>query len=124
MITAARSGLLVAALCCCAALVGAEALGQENDAPEGDAATPPSGAAVLARVRIGRKAWRFDSTQPTFTLAQVSGEIEDIEIKCSEQEEQLQYEPDAEWTLPHDWSACRLRVGAARGTTFMLYEFE
>lgn len=84
----------------------------------------PYGAAVVAQVQIGRRPWRFDLTEPTFALAQVSGEIEEMGIECRGQEEELQYEPDAEWTLPADWSACRLHVGATRGTTFMLYEFE
>jgi hypothetical protein len=63
-------------------------------------------------------------THPTFTLAQVSGEIDELNLKCGAQAKPLQYERDVEWTLPDDWTACRLRVEAAPGTTFALYEFD
>jgi hypothetical protein len=84
----------------------------------------PYGAAVVAQVQMGRKPWRHDLTHPTFTLAQVSGEIHALNLKCGAQEEQLPYQRDVEWTLPGDWTACRLRVEATPGTTFALYEFE
>jgi hypothetical protein len=63
-------------------------------------------------------------THPTFTLAQVSGEIDELNLKCGAQAKPLQYERDVEWTLTNDWTAWRLHVEAAPGTTFALYEFD
>lgn len=84
----------------------------------------PYGAAVVAEVQMGRKPWRHDLTHPTFTLGQVSGEIQQVGLRCGAQGESLQYERDVEWTVPDDWTSCRLRVEAAPGTTFLLYEFD
>jgi hypothetical protein len=80
---------------------------------------------VRADVRIGRKPWRHRLTRPTFTIANVYGEVESIEIDCDDHRpEKLPYAPGAEWTVPDGWPPCTLRVDATNGTTFSLYEFQ
>jgi hypothetical protein len=84
----------------------------------------PYGAALAAQVRIGRRQWRHDLMHPTFAIGRLVGKIEQLELRCRDNEEVLQYESGSEWTLPDDWQSCSLRVGATEGTRFVLYEFE
>ncbi len=84
----------------------------------------PYDAALAADVHVGRHPWRHALTHRTFTFAELHGELGRLEIKCGERAEEMSYEDEAEWTLPEDWKDCVLSVGAPRGTTFTLYEFE
>jgi hypothetical protein len=84
----------------------------------------PYGAAAIYEVRIDRTAWMHTLSWPTFAIADVYGEIRSIELRCPDRIEQLSWEEGAEWTVPEGWLSCPVRVQAARGTTFALYEFD
>lgn len=84
----------------------------------------PYGAATAARVRIGRRRWKYKLTQRTFAFGSLRGVIEEIELSCRGLKEQLVYEGGAEWSLPDDWRSCALRVEATPRTSFAFYEFE
>jgi hypothetical protein len=84
----------------------------------------PYGATTVARVRIGRRPWKYKLTQRTFAFGSLIGDIEEIEISCRGLKEQMVYEGGAEWSLPDDWRSCALRVEAAPQTSFAFYEFE
>jgi hypothetical protein len=75
-------------------------------------------------VRVGREPWYVDLTQRTFTLAAVQGEVRKLSVKCAQGNKRIDYKPDVDWTLPSAWTDCSLRIDAAPGTTFALYEFE
>jgi hypothetical protein len=83
----------------------------------------PFGAERVFEVLIGDAPWSIALTQRTFTVAQVSGEIRGIELDCSGERQELDYEVNVEWTVPRDWNACIVRVRAERDTTFAFYEF-
>jgi hypothetical protein len=84
----------------------------------------PYDAARVVDVRVGRESWQHALTSRTFTIAQVHGEISSMRVDCDGGAAPLEWEVGAEWTLPDDWEACTLRVAAARGTSFALYEFD
>lgn len=84
----------------------------------------PLGAARMFHVWIGSERWSHPLTLPTFGVAQVSGKIRTLEIECDQGRERHRYEDKLAWTLPPEWSACVLLVGAQRKTEFALYEFE
>lgn len=88
------------------------------------AAELPFAAQHLLEVRVGNVSWRHALTSRTFSVANVQGRIRDLHVDCDKAEKTLEYEADAEWTIPDSWGACTLRVSAERGTTFALYEFE
>lgn len=90
----------------------------------GDEEALPYDATLVADVQIGGDPWRHALTRRTFTISNVYGAIPAIDLECGARVERLAYEPGAEWTLPDDWESCELRVEAAPGTTFSLYEFE
>ncbi|HEU4620493.1 MAG TPA: hypothetical protein VFV10_20835 [Gammaproteobacteria bacterium] len=84
----------------------------------------PYDAKVEADVRIGREPWSHALTQRTFAIADLSGEIRAMEVKCRGRRERLRYNADAEWNVPADWAPCTLSVKASPGTTFSLFEFK
>lgn len=87
-------------------------------------AESPFAARHLFEVRVGNVPWSHALTSRTFALANVQGEIRDLHVDCDKTEKTLEYEADAEWTIPDSWGACTLQVSAKRGTTFALYELE
>ena len=101
------------------------AAGTEERAPtSGDGKQPPDDATIVADVRIGREPWTHMLKWQTFTIANLSGELRSLEVRCDGQMERLQWEQGVEWKLPDDWKSCTLRIDAREGTTFALYEFQ
>lgn len=84
----------------------------------------PYGAAVMANVWVRREPWTHALTHRIFTIANLYGQIESIDLDCGDQSERIEYEPGAEWSLPDGWESCEVTVAANPGTTFALYEFE
>ncbi|HVZ36167.1 MAG TPA: hypothetical protein VG963_27255 [Polyangiaceae bacterium] len=97
---------------------------QERTLTAGDGQPLPYDAAVLVDVHMGPEPWSYALKWPTFTIANVFGELRSLELRCKGQTERLQWEQGVEWRLPDGWKACSLRVEAPPGTTFALYEFE
>jgi hypothetical protein len=83
----------------------------------------PYDAAHMFEVRVGEKTWAHLLTERTFAFASVTGDIRSLALDCREEDEKLDYEPDAEWTVPAAWTSCILLVRAKKGTTFALLEF-
>jgi hypothetical protein len=83
----------------------------------------PYDAARVFEVRVGEETWSHLLMERTFTFASVTGDIRSLGVDCREEDESFNYEADAEWTLPADWSSCILLVRAKKGTTFALLEF-
>jgi hypothetical protein len=84
----------------------------------------PYDAQQMFQVRIGRDAWSHALTQRTFTIAEVTGDIRDVDVQCDQGTTRIEYAAYLDWTLPGGWSRCTLRVEAKRDTTFALYEFD
>ena len=75
-------------------------------------------------VRVGREPWYVSLSERTFTIASVTGEVRDLRVKCDRGSKKIAYRPEVDWTVPHEWRDCSLRVEAAPGTTFAFYEFD
>jgi hypothetical protein len=83
----------------------------------------PFGAKRLVEVRVGDAAWNHPLTSHTFTIGSVMGHIKGLRLRCDRYDKNLDYEAEAEWTVPNAWNDCTLLVRAKQGTTFALYEF-
>jgi hypothetical protein len=94
---------------------------REIDAGEEDL---PGGAARRFEVRIGEVAWSHPLTSRTFTIQGVEGRIRSMRLDCDKGEQKLEYMDEVDWNVPDAWGACTLDVGAKRGTTFALYEYD
>ena len=87
-----------------------------------DLNVPPD--AGVTKVQIGANPWEQALQWRTFTIANPSGKLRSVEVRCSGHTERLQWEEGVEWRLADSWKECGLRVEARAGTTFTLYEFK
>ena len=84
----------------------------------------PYDARAMFVVRAGKEAWSHPLKQGTFTIADVAGEIRNLDLQCAQGERTIQYQDGVDWTVPQGWTGCTLVVGAAPATMFNFYEFE
>ena len=66
--------------------------------------------------------WQYDPLRRKFRLADVKGELGDLELRCSWQRIVDKARPGKSWDLPADWGDCSIIVFGAPGATFTLYE--
>jgi len=83
----------------------------------------PFGAKRLVEVRVGDASWNHALASHTFTIGSVMGRIKGLRVRCDRYDKNLDYQDEAEWTIPSAWNDCSLLVRAKQGTTFALYEF-
>jgi len=84
----------------------------------------PYDARAMFVVRAGKEPWSHLLTQTTFTIADVAGEVHNLDLQCAQGERTIQYQDGVDWTVPQGWTGCTLVVGAAPATMFNFYEFE
>jgi hypothetical protein len=89
-----------------------------------DGGALPYDAQQMFEVRIGSQPWSHFLRQRTFTIANLFGEIREMEVECAEGSKRIEFEAGFEWTVSPEWSGCFLEVDGKKGTTFALYEFE
>jgi len=84
----------------------------------------PYEARALFVVRAGKEPWTHSLTQRTFTIANVAGEIRNLDLHCEQGQRAIQYQDGVDWTVPQGWTGCALVVGAEPATMYNFYEFE
>ena len=84
----------------------------------------PYAARAMFVVRAGKEPWSHPLTESTFTIANVAGEVRDVDLRCAQGERSIQYQEGVDWTVPQGWNGCTLVVGATPATMFNFYEFE
>lgn len=72
--------------------------------------------------RVDDRPWRISAARRTFAVADVVGRIQRIDVECDRRVATLEYQPNAEWTLPESWGSCELFIAGDPGTTFVFYE--
>jgi len=65
----------------------------------------------------------FNPSRRAFTIADVVGDLESIEVVCNRNRVSLEYQADVEWSLPDTWGECSLTVWGAKNTSFTFFEF-
>jgi hypothetical protein len=75
-------------------------------------------------VQAGAEPWSQLLMWRTFTLGDVTGDIQRLELTCERHSERIRYEAGTDWTVPESWGACMVSVDAKRDTTFRFYEFQ
>ena len=66
--------------------------------------------------------WQYDPLRRKFRLADVDGELGDLELRCAWQRIVDKARPGKSWDLPDDWGNCSIIVFGEPGATFTLYE--
>ncbi|MDX1562850.1 MAG: hypothetical protein R3305_07970, partial [Gammaproteobacteria bacterium] len=73
--------------------------------------------------RVYDAPWRIAAERRTFTLADVDGRITGIDVECDLRTTRIEFQSDAEWSLPESWGSCELFIEADPGTSFVYFEF-
>lgn len=79
--------------------------------------------ALPVQARVADEPWRIAAGRRTFTVAEADGTIRGIDIECDFRAARLEFQPNAEWSLPASWGACELFIDADPGTSFLYYGF-
>lgn len=81
---------------------------------------------IAIKANIEEDFWAYtpSKNRRIFTLADIEGSINDIDVICNRRLLTLPYQKDVDWTLPEDWGNCSLKVNGRDNTTFTLYEFK
>ena len=84
------------------------------------------GLTLKSKARIIEKdsGWFFIPSRRTFTIADVDGRLDSIDVVCNMKIISLEYQPNVEWALPETWGDCSVTVMGNRNTTFSFYEFQ
>lgn len=77
-----------------------------------------------ARILEKDSGWFFIPSRRTFTIADVKGKLDSIDVVCNMKIISLEYQANVEWALPETWGDCSVTVMGNRDTTFSFYEFQ
>lgn len=67
--------------------------------------------------------WSFRPSRRIFTVSNVEGRLNDIELLCERRNLEVKYEENVDWTLPASLGECELNFKGRDGTTFVVYQF-
>jgi len=66
--------------------------------------------------------WYSGLLRNHFTLQNINGELESLDIRCNNKHHIYQVEQQAEWKLPESWDRCSVYVRGKEGASFELVE--
>jgi TonB family protein len=67
--------------------------------------------------------WSYRLVRHDFTITDVKGTVNGMDLVCERQSAHLTFQPGSEWLLPPGWGDCTLTVNVGTGTQFTLVEF-
>jgi len=79
---------------------------------------------ACANCRSQEPFWYHELNRNRFSIDQVVGEVDEVEILCGYHSVSVGYQPDVIWTVNKDWEECAVRVSGEKGTTFRLVEHQ
>lgn len=66
--------------------------------------------------------WVHHLLRRTFSLGDISGDLELIDIRCSRRYRKYSISESTRWTIPASWGSCGVYVKGEEGSTFRFYE--
>lgn len=93
-----------------------------------DAAEGPAPLLVEAGIGEGaacndcRSSWHYRPLRKAFTIADIDGAAEELEIRCDWQRVTDTVREGVQWNIPASWGDCRVIVTGEKGTRFNFYE--
>lgn len=81
----------------------------------------PEPLALLARIVDDQ--WSYQPARRIFTVADIDGRLNRINVRCELGNVELDYEENVDWTLPEALGDCTLDFIGRDDTTFTVYEF-
>ena len=82
------------------------------------------GSAIVHQVQLLEVPWWHALDRRTFAITVVDGSVDSIDVACDRRVAELEYAPDAEWSLPESWGACTVAVHGDENSEFQFFEFQ
>lgn len=90
---------------------------------EGDKPIATGGKIIRCKkCQVPQSYWRRTLSRSRFSVDEVVGRVNEIEVVCDRQSVTLAYDPDTVWSVEQGWGECDIRVHGDDGTTFRLVE--
>lgn len=77
---------------------------------------------IQGKIAIGQESWNHRLFHDSFTIRNLQGRIDEIQVYCATHRLQIPYVPDSLWRAPKDWGNCRVEIDGDTGTTFEFIE--
>jgi TonB family protein len=71
----------------------------------------------------GTQSWWHRLARRDFGFDEVSGSLEQVEVRCARQVRRFEWMAGKAWRVPEEWGACTVLVRAPEGTSFRLLEY-
>ncbi|MGI9220554.1 MAG: energy transducer TonB [Woeseiaceae bacterium] len=81
-----------------------------------------SDATYAVPAQISEDKWSYSLLRNRFSLAQVNGDLGNLEIRCARNRVVDEARMGTSWEIPENWGACSVIVFGSSGTTFNLLE--
>ena len=78
---------------------------------------------LVSQAKIVDKSWSYQPARRIFTVADLDGRLQDIQVRCQRGNIELDYEEGVDWTIPDSLGDCSLDFNGRKGTRFTIYEF-
>ncbi|GGD58079.1 TonB family protein [Lacimicrobium alkaliphilum] len=78
---------------------------------------------VSARINE-RRYWYHHLSRSGFQLAEVSGTLNTLEVRCERQLQTFKAVSDVSWQIPPSWGECRVKIKGKPGSEFKLVELQ
>lgn len=69
-----------------------------------------------------RSSWHYRPLRNAFTIADIEGAADELEIRCDWQRVTDTVREGVQWNIPASWGDCRVIVTGEKGTRFSFYE--
>lgn len=70
----------------------------------------------------GDKPWRHKLSRPAFSVTQVNGQLDKLDVRCKLRRITFSIEPDTVWQVPAKWGQCHVYVYGDTDASFTLLE--
>lgn len=68
------------------------------------------------------KPWGYKLIRNSFSLTNLKGELDELEVRCKTRRSTYTIAPDVVWTVPESWGECRIYVKGEKDAQFTLVE--
>ena len=66
--------------------------------------------------------WAYTLHRNSFALADIKGELSEVEIRCQNNRARYTAQADNVWSIPDSWGECRVHVRGAKSSGFEFIE--
>lgn len=77
---------------------------------------------LMPLYREGPGSWKAGLSRSEFSISDVQGRVNAVFLVCTSGEQSLPYPATEPWTIPADWSKCKIDIAGTTGTRLVLHQ--